>query len=286
MLSRKLSYTRAAEELGLSQSALTRSIQALEQEMRGRLFDRDRGRVQLTPLGQSFVDRAEALVAEANDLQGAMQRTADAEQGEVSFGIEPLPARALLVAVLSQSLKRAPNLRSRVQVRSIEALWSRLTAGEIEFFISAEGRVPDAPPVRMTRLGAFPLSFLVRPGHPALAQGNRGASFPVLLAGDAGQLDFVPASLKALTSGPQHIVEDYEVLAKLTEMTDAVLVSSSFAVSEEIAAGRIREILPEGDYQPIVIKITMYSLERRSLSPGALKLKKSFQRQMRLLTQP
>ena len=84
-----------------------------------------------------------------------MQRPADAEDGEVCFGIESLPARVLLPDVLSESLDQSPNLRSRVQIRSIEALWNRLIAGEIEFFISAEGRLPAAPLARISRLGSF-----------------------------------------------------------------------------------------------------------------------------------
>ena len=289
-LARKLSYTRAAEDLGLSQSALSRSIQALEQETGVRLFDRDRGKVQLTRHGLAFIERAEALVAEADGLQRAMRRSADAEDGEVCFGIESLPARVLLADVLSESLRQAPNLRTRVQIRSIEALWGRLIAGEIEFFISAEGRVPAGPPARVSRLGVFPLSFLVRPGHPALAgpapgQGGCGGPFPVLLAGDPGQFDFLPPGLKELTAGPRHIVEDYETLGKLTERSDAILIASRFAVLEEMAAGRIVELPQLREIQPISMRIVMYSLDRRSLSPAALKLKQSFQRHMHLLLQ-
>jgi DNA-binding transcriptional LysR family regulator len=284
-LARKLSYTRAAEELGLSQSALSRSIQSLEQETGVRLFDRDRGKVRLTQHGLAFMERAEALVAEADDLQSAMQRTADAEDGEVCFGIESLPARVLLADVLAESLNQAPMLRTRVQIRSIEALWSRLITGEIEFFISAEGRVPATPPARVSRLGVFPVSFLVRPGHPALTGGKPDGPIPVLLAGDAGQLEFVPPSLRNLTSGPRHIVEDYETLAKLTERSDAILLASRFAVLDEMAAGRIVELPQPGDYQAMTMRIVMYSLARRSLSPGALKLKQSFQRHMHRLAQ-
>ena len=48
VLAKHLNFTRAAEELGLSQSGLTRSLQTLEQDVNMRLFDRDRGSVALS----------------------------------------------------------------------------------------------------------------------------------------------------------------------------------------------------------------------------------------------
>lgn len=284
-LARTLNYVRAGEELGLSQSALTRSIQAIERQTGVRLFDRDRGGVHLTRQGRIFVDRATIILADADALHASMQQAANGEEGEVPFGIEPLPARVLLPAILSQSLDQSPGLRNRVLIRSIEALWSLLIAGDIDFFISAEGRVPDHPPTRIASLGSFPLSLLVRAGHPALNRTYAARPYPVLLAGDAGQFEHLPQTLRDLIAGPRHIVEDYDLLAKLTETSDAILIASSFAVQQEIAEGRIHEILPPDDYMPARIRIVMYSLERRSLPPAAQKLKHAFQRQMQLLAQ-
>ena len=55
VLSRLLSYTKAAQELCMTQSALSRSIQTTEEQLKARLFDRDRGGVHLTTLGRTFV---------------------------------------------------------------------------------------------------------------------------------------------------------------------------------------------------------------------------------------
>lgn len=279
VLAEKLNYIRAGEALGLSQSALTRSVQATERELGVRLFDRDRGGVRLTRAGLVFVARAQALLADAERLAAVMQRTANAEEGELQFGIEPLPARALLPAVLSDALGRSPNLRNQALIRSIEALWDLLKRGDIEFFISAEGRIADEPPAKVVRLGHFPLSILVRSGHPILGDEPQPSRFPVLLAGEAGEFEHLPPDLQALVSGPRHIVEDYDLLAKLTQATDAVLVASSVALKQEIAEGSIREVHAHG-CSPPQIPIVMYSLDRRSLSPGAIKLARAFQLQM------
>src|ERR1700761_721205 len=98
VLSRLRSYTKAAQELCLTQSALTRSIQAVERHANARLFDRDPGGVRPTVIGRAFVERAAALLREADDLEQMMRRATNADVGEVSFGMGPLAAQALLPA--------------------------------------------------------------------------------------------------------------------------------------------------------------------------------------------
>ena len=67
-LGKLLNYTKAAQELGLTQSALSRSIQAIEERVQVRLFDRDRGGVRLTELGRLYIARANTLLREAEEL--------------------------------------------------------------------------------------------------------------------------------------------------------------------------------------------------------------------------
>ncbi|MBB4860768.1 DNA-binding transcriptional LysR family regulator [Novosphingobium chloroacetimidivorans] len=279
-LSHTLNYVRAAERLGLSQSALTRSIQAVERECGSRLFDRDRGGVSLTRAGAAFVERASALLAGADDLATFMQRTALLEEGEIAFGMEPLVARALLAPVLSDAIAAAPAWRNRVAIRSIEALSPMLKAGEIDFFVSAESGLSQDPAIRAERLGAFPLSLLVRAGHPALTNLDDEGPYPVLLAGEAGTFTHLPARVTRLISGPRHIVEDYDILAKLTQATDAILIASAVAVRPQMAQGLVEEI-PVGDRARVTMPIMIYTLARRSRSPAMLKLGEALRAAMR-----
>lgn len=278
-----LNYVRAGESIGLSQSALTRSIQAVESRCGMQLFDRDRGGVRLTRAGRAFVERAKVLLANAEDIAAFVQRASEGEEGDLPFGIEPMPARALLPAVLAPSLAVTPNMRNRVLVRCIDALWDLLKDGEIDFFISAVSPLPAALTIRTKVLGTFPLSFLVRAGHPALSDRRDHGPYPVLLAGEANSFGDLPPRLGSLISGPRHIVEDYEILAKLLVGSDAILISSSLAAREEVAQGSIIELPYDDQRRPPMMPIVMHSLERRSLSPSALKLQAAFERELRTL---
>ena len=63
------SFSRAAEQLHVTQSALSRSISALEEELGLKLVDRIGKSNELTPFGLSVVERARRIVQEAGELQ-------------------------------------------------------------------------------------------------------------------------------------------------------------------------------------------------------------------------
>jgi DNA-binding transcriptional LysR family regulator len=280
-LARRANYARAAEELGISQPALTRTIQTLEAQLGLRLFDRDRSGVRVTPQGRDFADRAAVLVANAEDLERHATLTVTAQSGRVRFGMAPMPARALLASVLQARLVEAPQLVNDIVVRNVGALWPLLTSGEIEFFVSAEGQVPDAPPVRALALGTFPVSYLVRKGHPLLNGLEPPQSYPLLLS--TGREVALPPELKSYVVTPPHVVEDFGALVALTSSTDAIWVSSTYAVSAELADETLVELpiaKPPGHEE---YRMMMYSLDRRTQSPAARVLKDAMIRRIKVL---
>ncbi len=283
VLSRVLSYTRAAEQLGLTQSALSRSIQSFEQRLNVRLFDRDRSGVHLTAIGRSFAERAAAVLRETEELERSVRLSGSAEAGEVVYGMAPMPAKALLAASVSDVLASHPGLRSTVVVRRAEPLLTMLIAGEIEFFICAERQVPESAPTRADPLGWFTMSLLVRPGHPLLGAKPAAASdYPLLLAERLKATTLATLGTAHPLSGPQHLIEDYSAAARITERSDAIWVASPFAAAEEISEGRLVE-LPGNGRRSNRFRMVMYSLNRRSLSPAALMLKKLYQQRIKAL---
>ncbi|WP_312554050.1 LysR family transcriptional regulator [Massilia sp.] len=67
------SFSRAAERLFITQSALSRSIQALEEDLGALLFDRIGKRIEPTPLGLQVAERAAALVRDAGELRRSVE---------------------------------------------------------------------------------------------------------------------------------------------------------------------------------------------------------------------
>lgn len=280
-LARRLSYARAAEELGISQPALTRTVQTVERRFGVRLFDRDRSGVRPTAQGQAMLDAASVLLTNADDLERQWERVAEGRLGVVRFGIAPMPARALLSAALLERLEAAPDVLNNVVVRNVEDLWPLLVAGEIEFFVAAEGQMPDSVPVRAEELGRFPRSLIVRPGHPLLHGVDEETRYPVLVSGAAGASRL--AELEELTRGPRHVIEDFGALVRLTAATDAIWHSSSYAVAAELAEGILCELPRRKGVEPLEFGMILYSLERRTQSVSAKSLAQLFRSHIKAL---
>jgi DNA-binding transcriptional LysR family regulator len=290
VLARHLSYRKAAEELGLTQSALSRSIQALEQRADVRLFDRDRGGVSLTSVGRAFVERAQALLREADDLERMVSRHASGAEGAIAFGMAPLIAAALAPAVLTETLAAAPDLRCHVLVRSVGALLPQLLNEQIEFIVCSERQIPEDAPVKGTLLGRFSTSLLVRAGHPLLSPDAAASpgSYPLIVSAPFVQEGPANSQAAFLKTPPQLVLEDHAALLRITERSDAVWMASCYAVADEIAEGRIRELPPS--MWPYArgggrFRVMMYGLDRRSLSPAALKLQELLRARIGALTQ-
>lgn len=193
----------------------------------------------------------------------------------------PMPARALLGEVLTAQLVEAPSLIYDVVVRNVAALWPLLTSGEIEFFVSAEGQVPDAPPVRAVSLGSFPVSFLVRRGHPLLAGAETSVRFPLVISNHRDVA--LPPELQDRMLDAPHVIEDFGTLAALTSSTDAVWVSSIYAAVTEVAGDMLVELPVSSIPGWEEYRMMMYSLDRRTQSPAALTLRHNFAHRIRHL---
>lgn len=278
-LAHRLSFARAAEELGISQSALSRSIQALEKRIGMRLFDRDRAGVALTPQGRLAVERAAVLLADAEDFERQLALNANAQAGRVRFGMAPMAARALLPAVIADRLRSAPEVTNEVVVRDADALWALLLAGDIEFFVTNEGFHFDSPPPRVETLGVFPLAAIVRADHPLLRGAGDDARFPVVRASWTGLP--LPPEIRERMRGAVNVIEDFGSLAAITAASDAIWFSSPYAAPEELATGVLRALPRPAHLPPSEVRIVMVTLERRSQSPWTRSLKQSLRHEIR-----
>lgn len=279
-----LNYTRAAEALNLSQSALTRSIQNTEQRCQLRLFDRDRGGVHLTPAGRIFVERARGLLQEADDFNRQVQRMASGEDYQIAFGMAPLPAKTLLPELATRALREYTELRWDVQIGTAPELLRMLLEEKIEFFVSAQEQFPDNAPVKQLALGDFPLSFIVRREHPLLLGGADGQRFPVVSVAPIADYSRFPPSLAAVLEHPPRLVlNDYGVLANIIRDTDAVWPMSSFAAIDGITCGELATLPSAPDSPPTHFALVMYSLRKRTLSPTAQQLQHQFQQRIQQL---
>lgn len=134
-LARTKNFTRAGEELNLSQSALSRSIQKLEDQLGQPLFERKPREVVLTDLGELFLERAKEIL---NLVEDTFSELADAgRRGRIRLGAIPTIAPYFLPGLLSSFAANHPEISVLVQEDTTEALIKRCSHGEIDLAIVA-----------------------------------------------------------------------------------------------------------------------------------------------------
>jgi DNA-binding transcriptional LysR family regulator len=135
-VARRLSFTRAAEELSVAQPALSQAIAALEDELHVRLFDRTKRRVTLTDAGRAFVARADRILADVEAASEEMGAYAGGLRGRVIVGTYQSFAELTLPKLLAK-------FRIEVALREgmADELFVALREGTVDLFV---GDLADA----------------------------------------------------------------------------------------------------------------------------------------------
>lgn len=131
-VARKQHMTRAAEELRVSQSAVSRQIHLLEEELKAKLFIHQGRNLQLTPVGNLFLTRAEEVLISLDKAVEEVHEFLNPEAGEIRFGFLNSLGINLVPTLISKFLEGHPNVKFRFkQGKSTDILQSVLK-GEID----------------------------------------------------------------------------------------------------------------------------------------------------------
>ena len=106
-----LSFRRAAEQLFLTQPAVTLQIKALEDDLGVRLFDRTAGRVSLTPRGVVLLRHAQRILQNISEAERELAAGAGQSSGELALGVSTTIAQYLLPQLISAFLAEHPRVQ-------------------------------------------------------------------------------------------------------------------------------------------------------------------------------
>ena len=171
------SFTRAAQRVGRTQSAVSMQVQRLEAQLGQRLLSRNKGgTVQLTPHGQFLLARARDVLA-LNDEIWTSFRT-PAMHGTVRLGTPDDYALRYLPQILMRFAESHPSVQVEVMCLPSSQLVERLRAGELDLTLCSEGHEPAGWPV--VTLWRGPLTWITSVRHAP----HRQDPLPVALAAD------------------------------------------------------------------------------------------------------
>jgi DNA-binding transcriptional LysR family regulator len=133
------SFRAAAETIHLSQPALSRRIDKLEDALGVRLFDRDTRNVELTAVGRDFARKARTLLDNLDEMLLGVGNVAANRWGQVALACVPSTVHYFLPAVLRQYHERFPRIRVRIIDESANEVLSAVAHGEVEIGIGITG---------------------------------------------------------------------------------------------------------------------------------------------------
>ncbi|MFF0462327.1 LysR family transcriptional regulator [Streptomyces mexicanus] len=155
--------TRAAQEMGVPQSTLSRALVRLEQDLGVDLFARRGRTVSLTPAGRTFLGSVERALAEIERAAEEVRADADPATGKVAFGFLHTMGAETVPNLLHAFRDDHPRIRFSLVQDHGGAMLERLRAGELDLCLTSP--VPDAPDLVARRLDEQKLRLVVPAGH-------------------------------------------------------------------------------------------------------------------------
>lgn len=163
------SFVAAAGSVRLSQSAFSRSIQALEHSVGCQLVDRASKDLAPTRQGLVVLEHARRLVSGAHQLSNEIRQFNDLETGELRFG--HVPASGLVTRAVAGFVGKYPKARVRFEAATAAEMGKRLLADELEFFVADSRGFDGDSAYQVLRLKARTWQFCCRPRHPLAGRG-------------------------------------------------------------------------------------------------------------------
>ena len=194
-VAKTLNFSRAAEEHFISQSAVSRIIKALEEELGVQLVHRQRGAVSLTSVGKAFYRRAREILDHCAAAVKEVDELTRTVRGVLAVGTSTTVARYVFPDLLFAFREAHPTIRVHHQVNNSRGILEALIAGDIEI-----GLVEDQvfyPGVLSEKLCEDELVLVAAPDHPLAGRGRIAAR----------ELRGVPFIRRERGSGTRHLVE-------------------------------------------------------------------------------
>lgn len=135
LLSKVGSFSQVAEEMNITQPALSKQILSLEKELGVQLFDRGTNPVTMTPAGEQFVIQAQDILDRKSNLLRSMDRFRTGESGSLVIGVSPFRSQHLMPDVIKKVKQKYPGIRVCLHEPVSEDIKKNAAEGKYDFAI-------------------------------------------------------------------------------------------------------------------------------------------------------
>lgn len=267
-------FVSAAKALGLSQPALSLSIQRLEDILKVPLVERGRNGATLTEPGRILAQRSEevdALIAAVvHDIELASQGI----KGKLRIGGTPLATSNIIPDTISRILAQTRDVEFEIVEATDETLIDLLDRGALDICVCASGQIAEGGAYAFTPLFEAKTVLAMRPDNPLAAHASLSLDTlqdEVWALPPSGGTFRKQIEALYVTSGwpmPKRLIETSTIatLLKIVRMTDAISLLSRQLIRDELALGMLKCVEITHPLAPRVFGI----LTRNDRAPSTL----------------
>ena len=266
-------FGRAAESVGISQPALSRSIGVLEARVGARLFVRSSVGVEPTDAGRLLLERATELLARSDDLAREMKILRGLDLGDLTIGAGTYPAAISVAEAVARMVRRHPRIRLRLNGGNWGELLVLLRKREIDLAVADTSSVLGDPEIDTTPLRSRQGYLVVRRGHPLCGAPRPDLAdvmaYPFAASSRLTSTLIEPLLQAASAPGavPSVACESLSMVKTVVAGSDAVGLLPISVIGDELGRGEL-SVLPIVDRR-LSGRFGVMRLTRRGVSPAA-----------------
>lgn len=267
-----LSFSAAAEELLITQPAVTMQIRELENYYTVQLFHRHGKRVELTEAGRILFGYAKKIFDWADRAERAIWELKDLEMGTLKIGTTKTYAKHYMPSLISRFQEKHPGVRIILSEGSSAEIAKSLIVHKNELGLIARSTYP--PQLKVLFFSREELVLILRKNHPLTALRkisikDLARETLIIREKGSGTRDVISEKFREIRVKPSILTEasNVDFIKELVETGNGISFVVKSAVQEEVKRGILKSrTLVEG---PFYLNVNIVYLKNRNLSPSA-----------------
>jgi DNA-binding transcriptional LysR family regulator len=244
-------FARAAEAVGITQPALSRSVQALEDAIGARLFDRERMGVEPTAVGVRLIELARPIVAQARDAERELQQMVALDGGLLRVGAGPYVSELSMGTAVGHFARQHPGVLVDLAVGDWPDLYEQLLAEEFEVIVAESSHASQDDRFHIEPLPCHAGFLYARAGHPLATRSDLAigdiAAYPIAttvmprrVLDLVGKTDTLIRPHLPDGAGTMELRVEMPHIARLIVMeSDVIGIAVGHQIDADLAAGRL-----------------------------------------------
>ena len=164
-IDRRKSFAAAAEELYRVPSAISYTVNKLEEELQVELFDRSKRKAELTSVGRLILEQGRQILIATEELTALAKQSVQGWEVEITICIDSLINYDPVYELMAEFQELQPRVKVNILEEVLGGSWDALNSRRCDFVIGAPGQAPSTE-FQVHHLGDVVFEFAVNQGHP------------------------------------------------------------------------------------------------------------------------